>query len=60
MSNGESELDDHAGHCQADFQLCSYWCSLREQLGTPYALRASEIILHAGHGSKIDIWAVTS
>jgi hypothetical protein len=26
----------------------------------PYALRASEIILHAGHGSEIDIWAVTS
>jgi serine/threonine-protein kinase SRPK3 len=28
------------------------------ELGTPYALRAPEIILRAGYDSKLDIWAV--
>lgn len=28
------------------------------ELGTPYALRAPEVILRAGYDSKIDIWAV--
>jgi serine/threonine-protein kinase SRPK3 len=28
------------------------------QLGTPYALRAPEVILRAGYDSKIDIWAI--
>ena len=28
------------------------------QISTPYALRAPEVILHAGYDTKIDIWAV--
>lgn len=28
------------------------------ELGTPYALRAPEVILRAGYDSKIDTWAI--